>query len=356
MFKTENDLLWVGAMIGILFFLWLFTGGPARIQSGPFIEPLAPVGTGEAYGDLSKPKVDTTQVLTGTSTTTKKQTSSQTNSGSVSSATKVKETATDIRTSRYKGLITISRGNASSENRSTREYISLRGSSKITNPINISGWTLKNGNSSKTYEIGSNVVKGQSATAKIPNAVLVWKKNLPMTVVPIKMAANQTVYLVSGSPQPIGGYQIKDSFRVNKCMGYIANQTGYSNIFYPSLSTNCPKPMDEPGVNTLYQQCYDYIRTIGTCRKPDLREDWCRANYAGSAINTTVCKLPTTCKNFIKARYNYEACVVLHSTDEDFLKGEWRAYLGSVWEIWASSRETITLYDSTGQIVDQIKY
>ena len=358
MFKIENDLLWVGSMIGLLFFLWLFTGGSARIQNGPFIKPLAPVGTGESYGNLSQPRVGSTTILTSdTSDISGSNPTSQTNRNSVSSPRlNESNSPADIRTSRYKGLITLYSGSAFYEINSNKEYITIRGSREIKTPINISGWTLKNGGRDRYYDISGQIRQGQTSSAKIPKAVLVWEKNKVMTVVPIKVEANQNVQVVSGSFPPIGNYAIRDNFRVNKCTGYIANQSGYYNIFNPNVSYNCPRVETEPGASTLYVQCYDYVRSLGTCQKPDFREDWCRAHAEDSARWTPICSLPTTCKNFVQKYASYENCVANHRLDKDFLQPEWRVFLGSTWEIWASRQETITLYDSEGKIVDQIKH
>ncbi len=41
----------IGIVI-LLWFIWVFSGGPERYdqESGPYIKPPAPVGTGETYG------------------------------------------------------------------------------------------------------------------------------------------------------------------------------------------------------------------------------------------------------------------------------------------------------------------
>lgn len=51
-----KDLIMLIIVLVVLWFLWLFTGGPARVQNknAPFIQPLEPVGTGEVYGPGSQ--------------------------------------------------------------------------------------------------------------------------------------------------------------------------------------------------------------------------------------------------------------------------------------------------------------
>lgn len=358
MFKIENDLLWVGSMIVLLFFIWLITGGPSRIQNGPFIKPPAPLDTGESYGDLSKPKVvsTTTQNLVNVSSPVNRINDDRANSSLSTTGSNQNQSTSDVRTSRYKGLVTLYSGSAFYEASANREYITIHGSSNIKEPINITGWTLKNSGSDRYYNVSGQTVRGQTSTVKIPRAVLIWEKNKNLTGANIIISANQDVQIVSGSFPPIGDYSVRDSFRVNKCTGYIANQSGGYNIFYPSLSYNCPRIESEPGADTLYTQCYDFVRSISTCKKPNFREDWCLANAAGEARWTAVCNLPSTCKTFVQKYASYEGCVANHRFDKDFLRPEWRVYLGSTWEIWAGRRETITLYDNYGQIVDQIKY
>lgn len=360
MFKIENDLVWVGSMIGLLFVLWLFTGGPYRIQNGPFIKPPAPLGTGESYGDLSKLKVNKDKVEFGSSTTSVRSnnidSSVKENSLDYQGGASKPTVKPDVRTSRYRGLITLYAGNAFYETNSNREFITIHGSNDIKEPINISGWILKNGGSDRYYNVSGETSRGQTSSARIPKAVLVWEKDKVMTAVPVKVAANQNVQIVSGSFPSIGEYSVRDSFRVNKCTGYIANQSSAYNIFSPNISYNCPRIESEPWADTLYAQCYDFVRSIGTCQKPDFKEDWCRAHASDAARWTAVCSLPTTCKTFVKKYASYESCVLNHRLDKDFLRPEWRVFLGSIWEIWASRQETITLYDNEGKIVDQITY
>lgn len=48
-----GDLLGFIGIVIIIWFLWLFTGGPARFERehpGPFIKAPAPLDTGETYG------------------------------------------------------------------------------------------------------------------------------------------------------------------------------------------------------------------------------------------------------------------------------------------------------------------
>jgi hypothetical protein len=44
-------LMWLFVIIAGLWVLWYYTGGPSRAntQTGPFMEPLAPLGSGQGY-------------------------------------------------------------------------------------------------------------------------------------------------------------------------------------------------------------------------------------------------------------------------------------------------------------------
>lgn len=47
-----RELLGLIGIIAILWIFWFYSGGPQRYDqnSGPYIKPLPPVGTGETYG------------------------------------------------------------------------------------------------------------------------------------------------------------------------------------------------------------------------------------------------------------------------------------------------------------------
>ena len=336
----KDDLIWVVAVLLILFGLWFFSGGPKRSsEQKPFISPPAPIDTGKTYGSL------------GLESGSKKASLEP-----VSSSKSV--SAKDPNASPYQGLIHLGRGNASSETDANDEYIENRSDYKNKTAVNISGWTLRNGGDSRSYDSYGQVVKGQSHTARLPGvAVNIWTSTGPKETVPIKLSANERVYVVSGSPFPYGSpYNIRESFRVNKCMGYIENIPNYR--FAPNLSTSCPSPAKDPTLPTLPEQCYNQIRSIGACQTIDFKtkDSWCILHYNDSARNDKLCNLPSYCKNIIQTHYTYESCVRTHQTDEDFFKAEWRLYLGSIWELWASRNETISLYDENGKLVDQIKY
>jgi hypothetical protein len=52
MFKDHPDLKWLVLILIGMWFVWFFTGGPARFDTseGPFLKPSAPLDTGDSYG------------------------------------------------------------------------------------------------------------------------------------------------------------------------------------------------------------------------------------------------------------------------------------------------------------------
>jgi hypothetical protein len=55
-------------------------------------------------------------------------------------------------------------------------------------------------------------------------------------------------------------------------------------------------------------------------------------------------------------RLNYPSCVARNQNSAGFSTNEWRVFLGQKLELWASSKESITLYDRAGNVVDRISY
>lgn len=341
----KEDLIWIGVVIAVLFGLWIFGGGPSRsAEQKPFITPPASDGSSQTYGNPSPVAVGSnhqTSVLTSNRNTTANN-----------------QVVTDSNTSPYQGRIHLSQGNASGATSANDEYIEIRADYGNKVPVNISGWTLKNGGDSRTYDSYGQIVKGQSNHSRLPfRAVNIWTSVGNKQVVPIKLAANERAYIVSGSPMSYGSpYNVQDSFRVNKCMGYIENLDNYR--FTPNLSTNCPSPANDPTLPDLPEQCYNQLRSMGSCRTIDftIKDAWCRLHVNDSARYDPLCNMPTYCKNIIQTHYTYESCVRDHQDDKDFYQPEWRLYLGSVWELWARRNETISLYDENGKLVDQVKY
>ncbi len=98
-------------------------------------------------------------------------------------------------------------------------------------------------------------------------------------------------------------------------------------------------------MKTVTDECYDYLRTLSRCEDPE--------KYDKKRFDET---LTSQCKAFIRPRLNYAGCVATEQNKSTFNTKTWRIFLGKDRELWAKSRETITLYDQNGLIVDQISY
>ncbi|HVY54967.1 MAG TPA: hypothetical protein VHC46_04340, partial [Thermodesulfobacteriota bacterium] len=89
---------------------------------------------------------------------------------------------------------------------------------------------------------------------------------------------------------------------------------------------------------------YDYMQSLNRCEDPYKYD---KTNYD---LQTAQCRA------FMAGRLSYPACVAVHRNDAGFSLKKWRIFLGKGRELWAANKETITLYDVSGLIVDRISY
>ncbi|MEK7136400.1 MAG: hypothetical protein AAB821_02310 [Patescibacteria group bacterium] len=251
-------------------------------------------------------------------------------------------------------LVIIGRGTAKSADEARKEYIELRADSHNEQPINIGNWKLENGRNRRPVQISSFKEKTLSAVrVNIPLATNLFV-GLKSKLQPVVLGPGDRAYIITGSLRTGGDLPVRVSFRTNKCIGYLADNE--RNSFIPSLKKDCPRPGDEPGVENLTDSCYDFVRRLPTCHIPDDKPfrdrdgDLVRNHLDGNV------ELSKICRDWVKVRFSYEACVSRHITDEDFYGTEWRVYLNRDWELWNDRREVITLYDDQGLLVDQISY
>lgn len=254
----------------------------------------------------------------------------------------------------WKGKVAIEKGTASSEYQTYKEYIVLRTSGlKKNETVNITGWSLTNGKGARLYQINDTQIKGTTDRVVIPQASRVFLttgKNYPG---PIVLGPSSRVYLNTGNVPNKLPFEVT-SFQVNKCSGYIATTENYK--FYPSLSRSCPDPEKEIDLDTLDENCYKFVRSLATCHTPEFKERTKVGDHYEYGYVDGVGNLSNQCKVILKNYFNYNSCVAIHGTDPDFLKNEWRVFLNRPWELWAKTRETITLYDNMGRFVDDLSY
>ena len=327
---ANGDAIWFLGIMAILFFAWIGTGGPQKAKNAkPFLEaptssPVAIPVTVDNYTERSFSR----------NTDTQKEV--------------VKKDPTE---SIYHDKVTLGWGNAMSQTNATYEYVTLNAQSDNKSPITISGWRLENGGAKRLYDQGGNVIRGQNIVNYIPYGVDLWRPNNTTPLGPITLKPGDEAYVITGNSINTS-YLPKQSFRINKCMGYLENLPGYH--FYPSISTSCPDPAKELGMENFGDVCEKYIDRISRCHTPVA--SWVR-DREGDMIETFdgQYNLPSYCKTFAQQRFNYATCAAEYAKDKDFYQPEWRIYLGRVWEMYYKEKEMVTLYDSRGKIVDQLK-
>jgi len=254
----------------------------------------------------------------------------------------------------WAGKVRIERGNSSSEYQPYKEYISLRSSGlKKGETVNITGWSLSNNKGARFYQINDTQVRGTSDRVYVPQAAKVFLTTGTNYQSPIIMKTGSKVVLLTGSVPNKSPFEVTN-FQVNKCSGYIEDLDNYK--LFPPLQSSCPDPREEIDLNSLDQSCYNFVQNLALCHTPEFPERTRVGDKWEYGYVDGVPGLSSQCKTVIKTRYNYNSCIALHGSDSDFLQNEWRVFLNRPWELWAKTRETITLYDNLGRVVNETSY
>lgn len=324
--EAKSLLIWVIGMVAILGLAWFFTGGPNRpaASGGPFLKPLAPVDSGETYGNLSQ--ADKIKLARDA------QSSSGGGGGTTDSA--------------WRGQIKIEKGSAASAIQPADEYIILKNISRIDQAVTITGWTLKNAG---TVQGGSGILRGSPKSVIIPAGVLIYRPDQQNVLTQITLKRGERAIINSGKIAKTSPYPITANFKTNLCTGYFDRLPDYD--FKPSLSTNCPEPETEPGINSLDDACFKFVKSLGRCETPEFKFD---SRYGEELLDGKLGFSPA-CKDFLKLHYNYTGCLTFHFSDNGFIGKDWRVFLNTL-PLWAKDRETIFLYDQTGRLVDSLSY
>jgi hypothetical protein len=232
----------------------------------------------------------------------------------------------------------LSAGNGPYSIQPFEEYVSLRNSGGGS--INITGWTLTNSKGTRPIETSQNsYVYPVADSATIGQGTEFLDPSGNFQVGSIVLRSGDSATVTTGRPFSQFPFSISTSFRENICEGYLKNYP-----FQPSLNYACPFPSDDPAIGTVTDECYDYMRSLGRCEDPQKTD---KDNFDLRTYQ---------CRSFMTARLNYPGCVMNHRNDPNFSLKEWRIFLGKDRQLWADRRETITLYDAKGLIVDQISY
>ena len=208
---------------------------------------------------------------------------------------------------------------AGDKDAANQEYLSVQTGQDITKKVRLTGLVLKSAAS------GIKVVIGQGAYLYFSGQINSGQD--------IYLGAGETAHIITGR-SPLG-----ISFRVNKCLGYLAKNQNFT----PYLYSNCPAVRDEPlpkAPNQLNDKCLDYIEYFSSC----------------DAFVTGKLELSPECNNFLIEKANYGYCVQAHKNDKDFYQNDWRIYLSRDETIWKDKRETIELLDQNSKLIDSISY
>mgnify|MGYP003393300327 CR=1 FL=1 len=254
-----------------------------------------------------------------------------------------------VATSDYKNSIWIGGGNAPYAYQAYEEYITLENHSR--NPVNITGWQLRNGKDERPVYLGSNLQRFSADVAVIPQATNVLSPTGNSTLQDVVLQDGERAVINTGKLNVQTPYTIT-SFKENMCTGYIEALPDYA--FSPPLNQNCPRPDLEPGLQNMDVECRGFIRTLSSCRTPEFNNKDRDGQPCSTCVNGQI--LSNQCATFIKQHYNYQGCLIYHSGDTNFSGKTWRLFLGRGWEMWAKEYETIELYDRLGQLVNFQNY
>ncbi len=253
-------------------------------------------------------------------------------------------------TTNSSSLISIGTGNASYTYQPYEEYITIENRGR--NPINITGWQLRNGKDERTYNYGGNLQRFSADISLIPQGHLyisAREARLPQDIV---LGAYERAIVTTGSMGAQTPYKIT-SFKENICSGYLEALPDYS--FTPPLSQNCPRPYEEKGLEGLERDCRDFIRTLSNCETPKFESKTPdKKGYCETCIDGKI--LSSQCATFIKEHFSYQGCLANHGGDEDFSSNTWRIFLGRGWEMWDKDYESIELYNRAGELVNFMNY
>lgn len=128
----------------------------------------------------------------------------------------------------------------------------------------------------------------------------------------------------------------KGNFRMNKCMGYLEDQTPFT----PAIPMLCPLISRSETVN-FSSECQDYAASLRACQNP--------------SANPPIPITDTACFESLR-KLNYVGCVERYGRDEDFLSGEWWAWMGDQMNIFDPVHDKVQLLDKSGKLVDEYVY
>ncbi len=220
----------------------------------------------------------------------------------------------------YRGMVRLSRGNAS-ESDANLEYVVLSAGGGLQTPLSLAGWSLQ------SQLTGTHIA--------IPPAASPFIQGTINSLQTIQLRGGEEVVLVSGL-SPIGV-----SFRENICTGYLSQM----QTFEPTLANACPSPKDAmpltlANLQKYGEECIDFAASLPQCTYP----------------SEVPAHLSPACRMFVANTFSYNGCVHAFRLRVPFALGTWRAYAGSGVELWRNTHDAIRLLDSQGRTVDALVY
>lgn len=243
----------------------------------------------------------------------------------------------DAKRSPYADRIILSSGSASYSIQPIEEYVEIQNSGE---PVSITGWRLENGKGARPVQQSNNsyfyptpdvAVIGQGTEFLNPSGYF--------AVGPIVLKNGDKAIVTTGGPLSQFSFSIYTNFRENICLGFLKNYP-----FEPRVYASCPIITQDRDIRTVTSECYDYLSSLRRCENPEVEN---KARFD---------EQPSHCKAFVRERQNYSSCVMRNKDLPGFSSSQWRIFLGKKTEMWADRRESITLYDAQGLIVDEISY
>ncbi len=245
--------------------------------------------------------------------------------------------------------VSISTGNAARSYQSFEEYIIINNRGR--DPINITGWYLKNAKDKRPYNIGGQLRYFAPDIAYIGRGTPFLSPSNNNLMLDIILERGERAIITTGAITVEAPYKIV-SFKENICSGYLENTDEYK--FTPALSRSCPRPSQERGLEYLDVECRKFIERLPSCQTPEFNTREADGSVCRNCVNGK--PLSGACVAFIKERFSYAGCIASHVNDEDFYGKTWRVFLGRGWEMWANEYETIELYDRFGRLINSRSY
>ena len=251
-------------------------------------------------------------------------------------------------TSRGSGTLRLERGNSKYENDPMSEYIVIENNG--SNPVNITGYRLENGKSARSYTVGSQYLHYASDVGVIPQGAKIVSPDGRSHLENIVLNRGERAVVISGGPGNLTSYLLT-SFKENSCTGYLDETYNFPQ----GLEKSCVRPTNEFGYSSLDNNCKKFVDSMQSCHTP---------KYGGKDNDGETCRdcvdgeegLSSMCIAYVKSHFSYEGCLANHIGEKNFEGKTWYIYLHRPWEMWADEDETVSLYNSSGVLVDSISY